>query len=369
MTIYRSDVRDPLPGVKEWADTLDLTRRGLEFVGPCPLCGGDDRFHVRDSGGRAAVGCRGCIDGQPDGERRARFGEVLRAVFPARAVTPPPPLSSHLARRPWLPGFSAPPPRFPARVPRTPPAPGNGGEAARGAIAGRLWAAAVPADDTPARVYLAGRSVWPPDSIGPGLPASVRWLHRGAVRRDVAADWYDVPEHTAGAIVYAFRQPGGATIRAVGLDALDGGGRQPGKRWRRTFGQKKGAAFAVGAVGGDPLVIVEGEADALASVWLHPGAEVWAAGGGGAPALAPAILENRRRVVIEADPDGPGRDAALKLDAALGGRAEISWNQGGDPADVWTETLGERAAILEFDGGLPRHESEQRAWTLTIERR
>ena len=149
-----------------------------------------------------------------------------------------------------------------------------------------------------------------------------------------------VPEHAAGAIVYAFRQPGGATIRAVGLDALDGGGRQPGKRWRRTFGQKKGA------VGGDPLVIVEGEADALASVWLHPGAEVWAAGGGGAPALAPAILENRRRVVIEADPDGPGRDAALKLDAALGGRAEISWNQGGDPADVWTETLGERAAIL-----------------------
>ena len=84
MTIYRSDVRDPLPGVKEWADTLDLTRRGLEFVGPCPLCGGDDRFHVRDSGGRAAVGCRGCIDGQPDGERAKRFGELLKAVFPAR---------------------------------------------------------------------------------------------------------------------------------------------------------------------------------------------------------------------------------------------------------------------------------------------
>ena len=53
-------------------------------------------------------------------------------------------------------------------------------------------------------------------------------------------------------------------------------GRRPGKRWRRTFGQKKGAAFVVGAVGGDPLVIVEGEVDALASVWLHPG-EVWAA--------------------------------------------------------------------------------------------
>ena len=125
----------------------------------------------------------------------------------------------------------------------------------------------------------------------------------------------------------------------------------------------------MGAVGGDPLVIAEGEADALASMWLHPGAEVWAAGGGGAPALAPAILENGRRVVIEADPDGPGRDAALKLDKALGGRAEISWNRCGDPADVWTETLGEQAAILEFDGGLSRNESEQRAWALAIERR
>ena len=85
MPIYRSDVHDPLPGVKEWADTLDLTRRGREWIGPCPLCGGDDRFHVRDSGGRATVGCRGCIDGQSDGERAKRFGEVLRAVFPARA--------------------------------------------------------------------------------------------------------------------------------------------------------------------------------------------------------------------------------------------------------------------------------------------
>ena len=348
MPIYRSDVRDPLPSVEEWADTLDLTRRGREWIGPCPLCGGEDRFHVRESEGRGVVGCRGCIDGQSSDERAKRFVELLKAVFPARG------------------GGVA---RFPAPAPRTRPDPVNGHEAAHRAIAGRLWAAAAPADHTPARAYLAGRLVWPPDGIGHGLPASVRWLPRGAVRRDVAADWYDVPEHTAGAIVYAFRQPGGATIRAVGLDALDADGRRPGKRWRRTFGQKKGAAFVVGAVGGDPLVIVEGEADALASVWLYPGAEVWAAGGGGGAVLAPAILDTERRVVIEADPDGPGRVAALKLDKALGGRAEISYNSGGDPADVWTGTLIERAAILESDGGLPRNESEQRAWELAIERR
>ena len=255
----------------------------------------------------------------------------------------------------------------PATARRT-PKPVNSDQAARRTFAGRLWAAAIPGDNHPPQLYLAGRLVWPPDGIGPGLPASVRWLPRGAVPIDQSAKWYDVPAHAAGAIVYAFRLPGGATIRAVGLDALDADGRRPGKRWRRTFGQKKGAAFAVGEPGGKPLVIVEGEVDALASMWLYPGAEVWAAGGGGATALAPAILTGRR-VVIEADPDGPGRDAALKLDKALGGRAEISWNSGGDPADVWTETLIQRAAILEFDGGLSRNESEQRAWMLAIERR
>ena len=348
MTIYRSDVRDTLPGVEEWTAALDLTRIGREWIGPCPLCGGEDRFHVRDSGGRPAVGCRGCIDGQPDGERAKRFGELLRAVFPARAVTPV---------------------RFPPRVPRTRPAPVKRREAADSAIAGRLWRRRCP-PMTPRRGHTwPGARCGPRTASAPACPLRCDGSPVARWGRDVAADWYDVPEHTAGAIVYAFRQPGGATIRAVGLDALDGGGRQSGKRWRRTFGQKKGAAFVVGAVGGDPLVIVEGEADALASVWLHPGAEVWAAGGGGAPALAPAILENRRRVVIEADPDGPGRVAALKLDKALGGRAEISYNRGGDPADVWTDTLGERAAILEFDGGLPRHEAERRAWALAIERR
>ena len=340
-------MRDALPGAEEWADALDLARRGRQWVGPCPLCGGDDRFHVRDSEGRAVVGCRGCIDGQPDGEKRSRFGELLKTVFPDRG------------------GGVA---HFPLRVARTRAAPVKRHEAARRALAGRLWAAAVPADDTPARAYLAGRWVWPPDGMGPDLPASVRWLPRGAVRSDAAADWYDVPAHSAGAIVYSFRQPSGATIRAIGLDALDADGQRPDKRWRRTFGQKKGAAFAVGAVGGDPLVIVEGEVDALAAVWLYPGAEIWSAGGSGATALAPAILTGRR-VVIEADPDGPGRNAALKLDKALGGRAEISWNRGGDPADAWIDTLLERAAIMEYDGGFPRDESEQRVWALAIERR
>ena len=92
---------------------------------------------------------------------------MLKAVFPGRS------------------GGAA---RFLPRAPRPRPAPVKRREAADSAIAVRLWAAALPADDTPARAYLAGRWVWPPDGIGPNLPASVRWLPRGAVGRDVGGE-------------------------------------------------------------------------------------------------------------------------------------------------------------------------------------
>ena len=334
-------MRDPLPGAKEWADALDLTRRGREWVGPCPLCGGDDRFHVQDSGGRAKVGCRGCIDGQSDGERAKRFGEVLRAVFPARAVTQA---------------------RFPTMVPRTSPAPVNGHEAARGAIAGRLWAAAMPADHTPARVYLAGRAVWPPDSIGPGLPASVRWLPRGTAGRDVAAIWYDVTKQTAGALVFAYRLPGG-DLAAVELEALLTDGTRPDPRWRKTFGQKKGAAFEAAAGGGE-TVLCEGAVTALAARWLHPDCRVLACGG--TSGLEAAAQHVKGRLVLEVDGDKAGRTAALELAQRLrqaGRDVTLEFNpQGMDPADVWESIVGERAAIMEFDRGMTRTEADRAAW-------
>ena len=68
----------------EWAEALgNLVRRGREYVGPCPLCGGTDRFHVAPGRDRdaARVGCRHCIDGHPDDVRRLRYGELARAVF------------------------------------------------------------------------------------------------------------------------------------------------------------------------------------------------------------------------------------------------------------------------------------------------
>ena len=65
----------------DWqAAVPELTREGSELVGPCPMpdCGGEDRFHVNHEG---VIGCRGCIDGRPEGERKRRFGEIVRHVF------------------------------------------------------------------------------------------------------------------------------------------------------------------------------------------------------------------------------------------------------------------------------------------------
>ena len=49
------------PAAAEWAHRLGLKKRGTrDDSGPCPLCGGRDRFHVTERQGRALIGCRGC---------------------------------------------------------------------------------------------------------------------------------------------------------------------------------------------------------------------------------------------------------------------------------------------------------------------
>ena len=67
---------------EEWANALDLRKSGREYVGPCPDCGGEDRFHIREtSGGGALVGCRGCIDGAPEGQRREQYKKIYKVAF------------------------------------------------------------------------------------------------------------------------------------------------------------------------------------------------------------------------------------------------------------------------------------------------
>lgn len=51
-----------MKSVQELADHLGLKKAGREYKGACPICGGDDRFHIKESqAGGLLVYCRqGC---------------------------------------------------------------------------------------------------------------------------------------------------------------------------------------------------------------------------------------------------------------------------------------------------------------------
>ena len=343
----------PLPSVKEWATALNLKRRGREYVGPCPGCGGQDRFHVKPVPQGALVGCRGCLDGQPKNLRNRRFGELLRTTWPERY------------RRS---SFCSPPPRqkaAPAPKPKQAPAPSP--------LPQRLWAASVPADATLARQYLANRFAWPPPGIGPDLPADVRWLAKErAPQPDPAAKWFCLPPTCAGAIFFAWRSVSGA-LQAVSLESLQMDGSRPEQRWRRTFGSRKGSTFTAHGATGGLLRLCEGEVDALALAIQVRAGVVRAVGGTAGFTMAAVSDSESRDVVLHADADGPGRAAAAALQAEIlaahnSARAcRMDWQISSDPADDLAMRLSEDAAVREYDGGQCRGEAELGAWREILE--
>ena len=316
----------------EWAGALGSRvawRRRLELASACPVCGGEDRFHVRIMpSGRTLAGCRGCIDGRPKPDRQAAYGAVLQAL----GCKP-----SEPSRNTVTSAIKA--------------------DNAKLALAVRLWEAAGAADKTPAVTYLANRGVWPPERTLP-----VRWL---PATTPIAVRLDRLPAGTAGLMIFDWRQPGNPKLQAVSLEALTAAGQRTNPRWRRTRGSKRGCVFSVPIQRnpGDPLHLCEGEADALAiRTWRK--AEAWAVGGtGGFEAIVP-MLPTDREICIEADAGGPGGRAAAATLAAIrgqGGKARIEWTSDDPAADLSADWF-ERAAIIEHEGVVSRTEAEHLAW-------
>ena len=293
--------------------------------------------------------------------------------------TPPP----ESARRADSPG-SACPSRDGARGPThagpsPESAPGEPERDPRALAARRLWAATVSGDDTPGRAYLTVRNVWPPRGLGPDLPRSVRWLSREAAPAvDRAAKWYGLPTGAAGALVFAWRRDGDrpkAWPAALSLLAVTAAGER--MRWfvrlgsrgakTATLGSRAGALFEARA-GGDaePVHVAEGELDALAlaiAPWAGPGRVVAAGGTAGMKALA---ARGTGPVALHGDGDRAGRGAGLKAATAIrdaGRECRIErYGPDEDPASTLAGDVGERAAIREYDGGLPRRAATRAAW-------
>ena len=324
----------PWPTVDEWVARYPLRRVGKEYVGQCPLCGGYDRFHIREgSSGHAVGGCRGCVDGQGDAGRK-RWAEIVAKVFGDESpVLPPPKPKAKLVSTTTRLGLEA---------------------------FTRATALDEEPDDCPGYKYLRYRRVLHVS----GAKGFVRWLARAN-----AQDLH-LPPTAAGALLFGWHKPGSRSLTAVSMEGLTEAGRLPQpERWRKTYGVRRGSVFACRSVathGGkraNQLFLCEGEVSALALTVLNPGAAVWALGGtSGDAALSVAVVAGVLRgleVVIDTDGDRPGHTAARRWEATL-----KAADQELKPASVkikW-RALGKDAADEARDRPVVTEDDIQETW-------
>ena len=283
---------------EEWRASLASAdwqgkRTGIrEWAGPCPLCGGTDRFHFRPGSRGAAVlaSCRGCD---------ASFAELAAAVFgnsdhrkpkdpvwwKGRFLDPETPEERRIRNSGVGPAQVEPPI---TRITRTT----------------RLWSGAksIPRDPShPARRWAARRNLWLECGI---WPHAMRW-HTGSIVAAFApvAEWLEIetPEPTG--------------VQCLHIDP-DGAPRQDrGGLAKRSHGTMSGAVCVIG----DPLKtsgvvhVTEGLADALAISARKPGAVLATGGTAGFKRLAAPIADLDAVVILWPDGDEPGRCAAVEL--------------------------------------------------------
>ena len=299
---------------------------GREHVGPCPRCGGTDRFSVKE-GRRVAVAahCRhGCTFPQL---AEAVHGPVEARKRPMRP--PRPPKARRYARGPEngsqavSGGFgrvrggseARKPPvtneRHPPRGRSTPGIrPGTNEHAPPVNAARRLWERSRPVPDDPehpARRWSARRNLWPP---GDPWPESVRWTEGPDGGGSLVAAFAPVADWT---LAHPPPHPSGVQlvhVDPVGLPRNDRGGLA-----KRSHGAMTGAV----CVAGPPLWragrvhVAEGIADALA-IAARVAAPALATGGtSGLARLAEPLAALCVPVTVWPDGDRAGCAAGRKL--------------------------------------------------------
>ena len=322
----------------------DGKRAGSEWAGPCPKCGGTDRFHVR--AGRSAEVVAGCRHG-------CTFADLARAVHGngPRAGAGLPPWRNRPRTRPK----TRPKAPKPLEAPKTR---NGGGTPDFAALAEEVEEALTLGKR--ARAWIEARHLDPERLEGAGWRSSTgiegRALlaeHGAAlpqlIRRAESLLWLPVWDADGRPASYRARP---LDIGGVGTRTL------PGDKGR-IYG-----AEAWCAPPGEVLHVAEGETDREA---LIEAGALWAVGLPGAGALHGAVVDLARavepsRVCPWFDGDRPGKWAAAALAGKLtaAGIAVRRWHfpPGMDCGDAWRQNPTALAAkVREMEDPNPRSEA------------
>ena len=322
-----------------WADVL--TNLGVDPAhlrnrhGPCPICGGKDRFRYDDRHQRGDWVCTECGRvgsakcGGGDGFKLLQllhgwtFAEARRAVMEAAGLRDPR-------------GDDAARPRpAPRPAPRTEPEIAQPTARVKTVLRTSTTPDAVP----DVIEYLRSRALWP-------LPAGCTW------RAHVGIDYYrDIPGTNARECVG--RYPALiASVRDVERDLvtahvtwLHDVAKAPVEKSRKFLSPmtgRIGCAARLSPLNGDALGIAEGIETAIAASVLHDNVPVWSA-------LNTSLLAKFmpppevRRVIVFADRDVAGMDAAWTLRDTLEGRCAVELRLPPATAKDWADVLKVRA--------------------------
>jgi putative DNA primase/helicase len=275
-------------------------------AGPCPSCGGRDRYTFDNRAGRGDFFCRHCGPGSGfDLLMRVHgwnFSEARRRVIEAAG----------LGQR------DAPPIRTPAPPPQPIAEPSD-------RVRRLVRESCQVADCADAREYLKHRGLWPlPELCGLRAHPSVEYFADGVrVGRFPAliAEVRDIDGNLASAHV-TYLQHGRKLA-----------GHEPRKLLSPLTGRRGCAARLMPPLAGDQLGVGEGIETCLSAARIH-GVPTWAA-------LSAALLQKFepppavRRLLIFADRDAAGLEAAGRLAERLQGRIAFEIKSPPPPAKDW----------------------------------
>ena len=325
-----------------------LKRTGMQngqprFNGPCPICGGHDRFRVAQGDTAVIVKC----------SHDCSFPDLLEALGYRNG--------DHQ--------------EVPERI-RREAAPQTERANDPGPLVAAAWARSQPALGTPLETYLVDRRLLPPDETGgwasfvergghwpphpdARLPAALGWIP-ASVSVDTGPN-IALPGNAAGWAVYVFQRPGSPVASALQLEAISARGVRRkipytrGCQGKRPVFRKRismpGSRFPTGTVftvrsGRGQVHVTEGPPDAFALLALEGLHLIDLEGGtvvavAGTDLLAKAVAGPGEPVTVWAqkDTNSAGQHAALKARHAIRERTQrevrIEWAPPGrDWADL-----------------------------------